>query len=126
MIYGFINPADPTGATMYPSGVKDCDSGFMLNPESPYPVVKISNKIYDAQSNPIEAGIYQIRISGDEKKMFFYEGTTKKAEFDIIKVNKFTTAKMISVTETESVDPYSLIISVKIADKEYVAVAYKQ
>lgn len=123
---GFANPADPTGITMYSSGVKDCDEGFMLNPESPYPIIRIGSLVYDANYKEVSPGIYQIKVFESDKKILFYQGPYKKAEFDIIKVNKFQTVKNIPVVNTENDNPYNLIFSIRIADREFVAVAYKE
>lgn len=123
---GFANPADPTGISMYPSGIKDCDNGFMLNPESPYPIIKISSLVYDKNYTEVPPGIYQVKISEDEKKVLFYQGSSRKAEFGVIKITKFQTLKNISTVNSENDDPHNLIFSIRIANKEFVAVAYKE
>lgn len=126
LIISFINPADPTGTTMYPSGIKDCDDGFLLNPESPYPIIKISFKIFDNSYNEVFPGIYQVRLSNNLKTIQFYQANIKKAEFDIIKVNNLKSTKTLTSVETDNIDSELFVVKVKIADTEYIALAYKE
>jgi hypothetical protein len=74
-LLAFINDADPSGKTIYPSGVKDCDTNFFnAPPSSKYPVVKIFLPLEDADGNIINQGIYSAVYLEDSNQIKLLEG----------------------------------------------------
>lgn len=79
-----MNPADFSGKTMYPSGVKDFDKHiFHAPPESPYPILNLYRYFIDGNGKMVEAGMYMTVISEDEKNILLYQGGEHKGTFPI-------------------------------------------
>jgi len=75
IILSFINPADPSGKSIYPSGLKDCDTNFFnAPPASIYPVVKIYLPLEDEEGNIINRGIYSAVYLEDSNQIKLMEG----------------------------------------------------
>ncbi|MDD3014080.1 MAG: hypothetical protein PHC34_10295 [Candidatus Gastranaerophilales bacterium] len=111
-VIGFSNPADPTGKTMYTSGNRDCDNGFMNLPASKHPVLKISVPILDINGNTVNTGIYEAMLK--EKQIFLIQAG------EIIAV--------LPVTAIKSLPQKSNLTEAKanILDSDYVLVTFRE
>jgi len=107
-----VNPADPTGKTIYPSGIHDCDEGFMSLPSSKCPVLKISVPIIDMDGKIVYPGMYGAMLN--KKQIFLIQSGEIKA--------------VLSVTVTKSLPQQSILTEAKavILDSEYVLVTFKE
>lgn len=71
----FINPADPSLSTIYPSGVKDADKKiFSAPPEAKEPLLRIGTPLKNADGYIIQPGCYLVKPVGDEKLEFYQSG----------------------------------------------------
>lgn len=66
LVISLTNPADPTGKTIYPSGLHDCDGGFTLAPASEYPVLKVTVSIIGKNGTIVNPGMYQAVLRNKE------------------------------------------------------------
>ncbi|MEI8377635.1 MAG: hypothetical protein WCF95_03765 [bacterium] len=71
----FINPADPSGKTIYPSGIKD-NGNFIFSapPVSAYPILTIGSQIKLEDDYIIQPGNYCVKPSVDETQIIIIEG----------------------------------------------------
>ncbi len=84
LIVCFINPADPSGKTIYPSGTKEIDNYyFNTPPASKYPVVKINYPLYDSEGNVITPGFYSAVYQEDSNQIKLMEGNKTIAVLNV-------------------------------------------
>lgn len=70
----FINPADPSLSTIYPSGIKDIDNKiFSAPPTTQNPLLRIGTPLKNSDGYIIQPGCYLVRPV-DEKLEFYQEG----------------------------------------------------
>ncbi|MFA6989673.1 MAG: hypothetical protein WC197_06355 [Candidatus Gastranaerophilaceae bacterium] len=70
----FLNPADPSGKTIYPSGIKDADSKIFSAPKSTkLPILTLSVNIKDKNENIVPPGFYKASISQDDKYILLFQ-----------------------------------------------------
>lgn len=84
-LLAIANPSDPTGQTMYPSGIYD-DGDFIFSapPASFYPLLKLDSTIELEDGSTIMAGNYCVKPSKDEKKIYLIQGHETLCECTVI------------------------------------------
>lgn len=84
LLIAFLNTADPSGTTIYPSGIKDNgDYVFSAPPAAVYPLLNIPFPIILDNDETILAGVYAVKPSKDEKILQFIDGDKIYKEFPI-------------------------------------------
>lgn len=112
LVIGLTNPADPTGKTIYPSGLHDCDEGFTLAPASECPVLKVTVSIIDKKGTVINPGMYQAVLRN--KEIFLVQSAQIVGILPVI-VTKGLPQRCIISETTEN-----------ILDQDYVQINLKQ
>lgn len=85
LLIAFLNPADPSGTTIYPSGIKDDgDYVYSAPPVANYPLINIIDPIIFTQGKILPVGIFAVKPSQDEKTLLFIEGYDVVAELPIV------------------------------------------
>lgn len=71
----FLNPADPSGTSIYPSGIKD-DGDYIYSapPAATYPLLELCAPIKLFNGTTLPEGIYSVKPSTDEKNLFLTQG----------------------------------------------------
>ncbi len=104
LLIAFLNTADPSGKTIYPSGVKD-NGNYIFNapPASIYPLLNIIDPIVLCDGRTIPKGIYAVKPSIDEKSLLFIDGHNIVFELPIIEnilVAEYKHKPIIKMEET--------------------------
>lgn len=85
LLIAFLNPADPNGTTIYPSGIKDDgDYVYSAPPVSTYPLINIIDPIAFSSGRIIPIGTFAVKPSQDEQSLLFVEGYEVVAELPIV------------------------------------------
>lgn len=101
----FLNPADPSGTTIYPSGIKD-DEDFVFSapPTATYPLLELCAPIKLPNGMIIPKGTYAVKPSKDEKKLFLTQGHELILDIPIIEniiVNEYKATPCIKAETKE-------------------------
>lgn len=94
LLIGEINPADFTGKTIYPSGIKDCDKDILALPASNLPVLKLPMPIFDKTKNVIKPGMYQVKLV--DKFLVLSEGDKIIAQLPVLKIRYLPYNQIVS------------------------------
>lgn len=79
-----MNPADPSGLTMYPSGVMDRDRFvFSAPPATKLPLLRLGTSIIDSDGQTVESDMYQVKVSEEKDYIFFIRNNQPVARFKI-------------------------------------------
>jgi len=110
-----MNPADPTGKTMYPSGIKDIDKQIFSDlPASMYPQLRLLDFVYDKDGRLIEPGFYEVIYRQIDNMIELFQGNTLYGKFDAVKEKDTVECKKLSE------------ISIIKKDKKYIIIHYKK
>ncbi|EKE04726.1 MAG: hypothetical protein ACD_20C00015G0003 [uncultured bacterium] len=84
----FTSLADPTGQTLYPSGVKECDDlHFNFPPHaSKRPNLVLSTPVYDGENKLIPQGIYEAEFSEETGQILLLQSKEIKAKLPVMQV----------------------------------------
>lgn len=126
ILLSFINPADPTGKTMYPSGIKDVDNFvFSAPPSSKYPDLVLSMPIYDEENTQVQPGIYEVRLSENKDKILLLQSLEIKAKFPIVQAVKLEKKCLVPTVSFKTMGANQAFIIYKYDDIEIYAFLYK-
>lgn len=95
-LLAFMNTADPSYSTRYPSGVKDGDKYLFHAPASYNAPLLFVKKPFEYNFEKIDIGYYLVKPSQDEKKLFLMAGECA-VEFDVIENTIISDYKEIPV-----------------------------
>jgi len=107
-----INPADPTGKTIYPSGNRDFDDGFMNYPASKYPVLKITVPVFDKDDNIVNPGMYEAML--------------REKQIILIQSGEIIAILPVIVIRSLPVKSYLTEAKASILDTEYVLITFRE
>lgn len=98
LILGFSNPADPTGTTMYPSGIKDADQTFFNSPPATkQPVLHLQLAIIDSNESLIPTGLYECELDDLGGYIYLTQSKEVKAVLKLSSLFKTDKSKKIPV-----------------------------
>ncbi len=102
----FVNPADPSGKTMYPSGANAIDNVIFSAPSiSAYPLLTIGSPIKLEDGSIIEIGNYCVKPSLDESKIFIFQGREIICECKVIEntiISDFAAKPIVKISTFEN------------------------
>lgn len=126
MILGFINPSDPTGKTMYPSGIKEADTYLDPRlPKTPRPLLVLGREIYDENGEIIPRGRYELALSEDKAFMYLIQIDKILGKFPVLQIKQHIDKKYsVPVAETEIFNHSNMLIIYKHDNIEAHGVTY--
>jgi hypothetical protein len=114
-----LNPADPSGKTIYPSGIKDADSKIFGAPESTkLPILTLGVNIKDKNDNIVPPGFYKASISQDNKYILLFQNNYIAG---VLKIDNIKALDKKAVINSIIVKPYKTdfaLIIIKQDNKE--------
>lgn len=126
MVVGFVNPSDPTGKTMYPSGIKEADQYLDPRlPKTPRPLLVLGREIYDVNGEIIPRGRYELALSEDKAFMYLIQIDKIVAKFPVLQIKQQINKKYsVPVSETEIFNGSNMLIIYKHDDIEAHCVTF--
>lgn len=123
-ILTFVNPADPSGKTMYPSGVKDCDNFYYQHPPyaSKNPNLVLPYQVYDGENNLIQPGIYESIISTNSSLILLVQSGEIKARLPVSNVTNLPVKRFIPVIEAKKLSSGHVQVIYKVNDAEIYSI----
>ena len=118
MLFGFINPSDPTA--MYPSGIKEVDTYVDPRlPQTPRQLLVLGREIYDENGEVIPRGRYELALSEDKTFMLLVQIDKIIAKFPVLQIKQYQDKKFsVPTAETEIFNNSNMLIVYKHNDIE--------
>lgn len=122
----YVNPADPSGNTMYPSGVKDCDKFYFNSPPaaSKTPNLVLSMPVYDAENKIIPPGIYETKLSQDTGQILLIQSQEIKAKLPIMQIATLDKTYLIPTVNVKKLSSKHILIILKMDNTEIFSTLY--
>jgi hypothetical protein len=116
----FINPADPSGTTMYPGGISDEGKRIFGAPESTkLPILTLCFNIKDKNEKIVPAGFYKVSISQDGNYILFFQNNYIAGVFKVRNVKDLNADVPINSAVVKKYTADSVLITVR-QDKKQV------
>ncbi|OGH96741.1 MAG: hypothetical protein A2104_10265 [Candidatus Melainabacteria bacterium GWF2_32_7] len=116
----FVEPIDPTGKTLYPSGIKECDDlHYDLPPHaSKNPNLALSTPIYDAENKLIPPGIYEAELSETTGQILLLQSKEIKAKLPIMQSISTNHRYQIPIIKAKTLSSKHVLIIYKYENTE--------
>jgi len=119
-VFAFINPADPSGTTMYPGGISDEGKKIFGAPESTkLPILMLSFNLKDKNDKIVSTGFYKVSISQDGDYILFFQNNYIAGVFKVRNVKYLNADVPINSAVVKKCTADSVLITVR-QDKKQV------
>jgi hypothetical protein len=107
----FVNPADPSGTTMYSSLTGDMEYDYFNNlPDSKNPNLVLPISVYDNDKNLIAPSIYETVYSKAERCLYLIESGAVKAKLPVDKVRILDKDYKIPSVKVEIIGSHKIFV----------------
>lgn len=123
LLLAFLNTGDPTGNTMYGSGIKDCDQAYYsVIKATPYAVLRTPYSFYTPDGEMVYSGMYDCIYDLENNKLVLRQSNKVYARLPIISYKKFESFVKVPKTEIDDMQNNYYQITLRQDDYEVTSV----